>query len=169
MQCRCRIVIGQRGEHGQTFRAAFFATGRENVEHAAAADGVAGRGVAQDEAVTGEGADFAVDGDLRPVFHAGLDVVSAKQCDPGQHIFGPEMQVNLSPVLERRLAGQHTNPDVKTAHRRVQWRGNDPHAAFHLGLFNPVQRQGYTLPGVAGFGRAILHAQTADANRDFGR
>lgn len=105
LQGRGGMIVGQCGEHGQPLRAAFFAVGRKDVEHTAAADGVAGRGVAEDEAVAGQRANVTVNGNLCPIFCAGGYFVDTEQGDAGRHILCPEMQVYRCPVLEGGLAG----------------------------------------------------------------
>jgi hypothetical protein len=121
-----RIGIGQRRQHGQAFRAGLAPRRRRDVEHRAAGDGVAGGGIAQDEAVAGQCADIAVDLDLRPVFAARRDFIGAEQRHPCRHVNGAEVQVHLRPVLQRRLPGEHAQLGVEAAQRLVQRRARRP-------------------------------------------
>ena len=159
-----RVVIGQRGKHGQTFRAALLARRREDVEDAAAADGVAGRGIAQDETVAGQCPDVALQRDLRPVFATRRNFVGAEQGNAGRNVFGTQVEMDLRPVLERRLAGQDAERGIETVGRRVQGGGQQPHAAVDFGLLDTSQGQGDALPGMARFGCCVLHTQAAHAH-----
>ena len=153
----CRIGVGQRGEHGQAFRAALLAAGRKDVEHAAAADGVAGRGIAQDEAVAGQRADVAVDADLRPVFAARRNFVGAEQRDAAGTSSAPRCRCTCVQCLSARLAGEDADRRIEAPHRGMQCRRDDPHAALDLGSFriaaqgerNALRRRGRDSAGAS--------------------
>ncbi len=76
----------------------------------------------------------------------------------------PRVEMDLRPVLERRLAGQEGERDIEALGRRVQAGA----AATCRGGFRPLldtsQGQGDALPGMARFGCCVLHMQAAHAH-----
>jgi hypothetical protein len=159
-----RVGVGQRGEHGQAFGAALLAAGREDVEHDAAADGVAGRSVAQDEAVAGQRADVTVDTNLRPVFTARRDLVGTEQAMRAGTSSAPRCRCTGVQCLS---AGWPERTRIRASKRRsgACRAGVTSHWPRSTSIFSmPPERQRDALPGVATFSLRILHTQAAHAD-----